>query len=398
MVDRDRRSLIRLLAGLPLLGSVAACANLRDVGFQGSRQVILVELFGGNDGLNTVVPFRHPRYAALRPNIAIASKDVIRIDDELGFHPALAPLMSLWESGELAVVQGVGYERPNRSHFRSQEIWETAADSDEILTEGWVGRALTEHPGFRLRRADAEAVALGNSSLGALLCRDARVVTMNDPRQYLRDAERLANVAAPATTLALEHLIKTQRDALATASALRRKLEASRRSDISLPGSALGRNLVNAVALIEAGVDVPVIKVTHSGFDTHANQLGRHDALLRQFARSMAGLREALVQIGRWNDTLVIAYSEFGRRVAENNSRGTDHGAAGIAFVCGGQVAGGLQGRQPSLDDLDNGDLRFGVDYRRLYATVLAHWWGQAENFLGARGHRPLPLLRGVLT
>ena len=398
MVDRDRRDLLRLLLGAPWLAALpAGCASSPESASRSSRRVILIELFGGNDGLNTVVPFRHPKYAALRPSIAIAAKDVIRIDDDLGFHPALAPLMPLWESGEMASVLGVGYAKPNRSHFRSQEIWETAADSDEILTEGWLGRALAEHPGFRARRTDAEAVALGSGSLGALLGWGARVVTMNDPRQYLRDTERLVDASAPAMTPALDHLIKTQRDALATSSAFRRKLEARRRGDYGLPGHALGRSLANAVALIEAEIDVPAIKITHGGFDTHANQPGRHETLLRQFAQGLAGLRAALGQIGRWNDTLVVAYSEFGRRAAENNSRGTDHGAAGIAFVCGGQVAGGLHGRQPALDELENGDLKFAVDYRRLYATVLATWWGQTENFLGACGHKPLPLLRGAL-
>ncbi len=414
MIAPDRRRLLKTLAGLPLLGLLPqACATapavdsglgpIRRAGWSGAagatsgRTVIMIEMFGGNDGLNTVVPYRDPKYAALRPGIAVARTDIIRIDGELGYHPALAPAMTLWERGEMATVLGVGYANPNRSHFRSQEIWETAADSDEVLTEGWLGRATAEHPVFRHRRADAEAVALGNGSLGALLGRGARVVTMNDPRQYIRDAQRLADVSQAAATPALAHLVKTHGDALATAAALRHKIEMRKRFEGKLPGDALGRSLANAVALLDAGVDVPVIKVTHSGFDTHANQPGRHENLLRQLAGSVAALGDALRQIGRWDDTLVFAYSEFGRRAAENNSKGTDHGTAGVAFFFGGRVAGGTHGRQPSLDHLTEGDLNFNVDFRRLYATLLANWWGQRDNFLTAREHQPLPLFRAAV-
>jgi uncharacterized protein (DUF1501 family) len=410
MLLHDRRRFLKAAAGVPLLallpqGCAVAPAEpaakpIRAAGFRGAtgpvrgRTVIMIEMFGGNDGLNTVIPYKDPKYAALRPTIAIANAEMIRISDDLGFHPSTEPLMALWEKGEMATVLGVGYQNPNRSHFRSQEIWETAANSEEVLTEGWLGRAMAEHPSFRKRQADAEAIVIGSGSLGALLGRGARVVTMSDPRQYVRDAQRLADVSAATATPALAHLLKTQGDTLATAKTLRAKIESRKRFDGKLPGHALGRNLANAVALLDAGVETPIIKTTHSGFDTHANQAGRHETLLKQLAESIVALRDALRQIGRWDDTLIFAYSEFGRRVAENNSKGTDHGTAGIAFFFGGRVAGGLQGRQPSLDDLTDGDLKFNLDYRRLYATILANWWGQPDNFLAASGHAPLPVFR----
>ncbi|MBM3564498.1 MAG: DUF1501 domain-containing protein [Alphaproteobacteria bacterium] len=413
MFPSSRRRFLKTVAGLPLFalmpqgcatapGEVAA-TPVRAAGFRGAtgptrgRTVIMIEMFGGNDGLNTVVPYKNPKYAALRPTIAIPVKNVIRIGDELGFHPALERAMTIWERGEMTTVLGVGYANPNRSHFRSQEIWETAANSEEVLTEGWLGRAMAEHPVFRDRRADADAVVIGSGSLGAVLGRGARVVTMNDPRQYVRDAQRLADISAATTTPALAHLLKTQGDALATATKLKSKIESRGRFEGNFPGHALGRNLANAVALLDAGVDAPIIKVTSGGFDTHGDQLGRHDNLLKQFADSVVALRDALKQIGRWDDTLVFAYSEFGRRVAENNSRGTDHGTAGVAFFLGGGVAGGLQGKQPSLDDLMDGDLKFNLDFRRLYATILANWWGQPENYLAALGHAPLPVFRAAV-
>ena len=408
---RNRRDFLKTAAALSLVALLPqACAiaptpefrPIRLSGWKGpsgatpGRTVIFVEMFGGNDGLNTVIPYQDPKYRALRPTIAMAAHDVIRTSDTLGYHPALESAMALWERGEMAAVLGVGYDAPNRSHFRSQEIWETASNSSEVLIEGWLARATAEHPRLRQRRGDAEAIALCGGSLGALLGRGARVVTMNDPRQYVRDARRLGEVPPVTTSAAVTHLVETQADTLATAIALRTKIESRQRFEGKLPGHGLGRNLANAVALLDAGVDVPIIKVTHSGFDTHANQLARHETLLRQLAESMTGLRDALRQIGRWDDTLVFAYSEFDRRAAENNSRGTDHGTAGVVFFFGGQIAGGTFGRQPSLDDLVDGDLRFNVEYRQLYASLLANWWGQPDNFLAAKGHRPLPLFRAA--
>ncbi len=403
----SRRRFLSTLAGLPIAmaGGCAApdprraIARAPDVvkatSAAGGRSMILIELFGGNDGLNTLIPYRDPAYKALRPSLAIPVADAIPVSDEAAFHPALRPLLALWEQGEMAAVRGIGMADPNRSHFRAQEIWETASDSGEVVPEGWIARALNEHPRFRSQRSDAEAVVIGAGSQGAVLGRNARIVAMNDPRQYLHAAERLTEPSLVASTPALAHLMKTQQDALSTAATLRTKIQRTRVPARKMPGSSIGRSAGHAIALLEAGVDVPVFKMTLAGFDTHAGQLQRQDQLLKQLAECIAALRGNLADMGLWNDTLIVAYSEFGRRVNENASGGTDHGTAGVAFLFGGQVAGGLYGQQPSLDALVDRDLVFALDYRRIYATLLAGWWGQGDNFLTQRGHAPQALFRG---
>jgi uncharacterized protein (DUF1501 family) len=405
---QSRRRFLSSLAGLPAV-AMGACAGpqpdprsaiarapevARATSAAGGRSVILIEMFGGNDGLNTLIPYRDPAYKSLRPTLAIPAADTIPVSDDAALHPGLRPLLALWERGEMAAVRGIGMADPNRSHFRAQEIWETASDSGEVVTEGWIARALNEHPRFGSQRSDAEAVVIGSGSQGAVLGRNARIVAMNDPRQYLHAAERLTEPSLVASTPALAHLMKTQEDALSTAATLRAKIQRNRAPARKMPGSTIGRSAGHAIALLEAGIDVPVFKMTLPGFDTHAGQLQRHDQLLKQLAECVAALRGNLADMGRWDETLIVAYSEFGRRTNENASGGTDHGTAGVAFLFGGQVAGGLHGQQPSLDALVDRDLVFAVDYRRLYATLLAGWWGQRENFLTRRGHAPLPLFR----
>ncbi len=360
-----------------------------------NRILVLVELQGGNDGLNTVIPIADANYRRLRGGLAIDAQEALDVTQEIAFHPSLKPLVDPLERGELSVFHSVGYPKPNRSHFRSIEIWEQATASDRYGDEGWVTQALRGHSEFSKRNADADAIVLGVGNIGPLAGPDTRLVTMREPRQFLAQAESMQSLAARRdVTPALRHLVRTQNEAVAAAEAVRRKLSGRERFSRRFAGDPLARSLAIAADLIADGVDIPVWKVTLSGFDTHADQRPRHARLLTNLANALAAFRSSMQELGRWNDTLVVTYSEFGRRVGENLSRGTDHGTAAPLFAFGGSVDGGFKGAAPNLADLDEGDLKATLDFRQVYASVIADWWGQPDNFLVRQGHQPLRMVR----
>ena len=377
--------------------SGAALTNGRP-GPVGNRILVLVELQGGNDGLNMVIPYANPLYRRLRPGLAIDVAEIGTVSTELGFHPSLQPLLGPFESGELAVVNSVGYPRPNRSHFRSIEIWEQATASDQYAPEGWITHALTEHPVFGRRTADADGIVVGTGNIGPLAGPGTRLVNMREPRQFLAQSEAMNALAdRTAVSPALRHLVRTQNEAVSAADAVRRKLSGRDRFARRFAGDPLARSLSVAANLIADSVDVPVWKVTLGSFDTHADQRQRHARLLGNLAGALAAFRASMLDLGRWNDTLVVTYSEFGRRVGENLSRGTDHGTAAPLLAFGGSVQGGFHGPAPDLEDLDAGDLKAKVDFRQVYAGIAADWWNQPDNFLARQGHKAIPLIRGTV-
>ncbi len=343
------------------------------------RILVLVELAGGNDGLNTIVPHANSTYYARRPGLAVGRDEVIRINDQIGFNPNLAPLNDVWGAEELAIVQGVGYPSPNRSHFRSIDIWETASGSHDTLTQGWINEALK---GEQLDLA-AEGIVLGAPDVGPLTGADVRTLVMDSIEQFVADARRVREVPSSPDSNALGHVLGVQSDLIAANNRLEAQISAAPDLTATFPRGAFAQQLKSAATLISAGAEVAVIKVTHAGFDTHANQRRQHDNLLTQFAEGLTAFRDEMIAIGRWNDVLVMTYSEFGRRVAENGSNGTDHGTAAPHFVLGGSVNGGLYGSAPDLDSLTDGDLLHTVDYRQLYATICERWWGVSRSFLG---------------
>ncbi|MEW5879598.1 MAG: DUF1501 domain-containing protein [Pseudomonadota bacterium] len=349
------------------------------------KLLVLLELRGGNDGLNTVAPIEDGRYHDLRPRLALR-EDAIPLADGLALHPALAPLRALWDGREMAVIRGVGYARPNLSHFRSIEIWDTASDSAQYLHEGWLTRAIATAPVFR--SASADGVVIGATDLGPL-GGGARAIALTDPARFARQA-RLAGQAQSAARGALAHLLRVESDIARAAAELRP--DASFATEF--PRGAFGIAMRHA-AEVSATRRVPVVRVTLAGFDTHQNQANAHAELLRQLAEGVVALRAALAEVDLWRDTLVLTYSEFGRRPRENASGGTDHGTASVMFAFGGRVAGGFIGEAPSLARLDaDGNLLHTTDFRAVYATVLERWWKlDSERALGGR-FAPLPLLR----
>ncbi|MEZ5613854.1 MAG: DUF1501 domain-containing protein [Rhodocyclaceae bacterium] len=380
----DRRDFLRGLAasaGLTLLPFPARAAG------EYGRLLVLVELKGGNDGLNTVVPYADDRYYRLRPHLAVRRDEVLRLDERCGLHPALQPLLPLWQAGELALIQGLGYPEPNLSHFRSIEIWDTASKSSEYLQTGWLARAFAAKPvpaGFA-----ADGVLVGGTDLGPFFG-GARAIALTNPEQF----RRLAILARPVGTGghgALAHILKVEADIALAASRLARG-PALR---TAFPKGAFGNTVKTACEALAGGAGVAALRLSLAGFDTHQNQPGAHANLLRQLAEGLGALKAALVELGRWDETLILTYAEFGRRPRENQSKGTDHGTANVHFALGGRVRGGLFGAPPALDRLDgNGNLPFAVDFRSLYATALERWWGiSAATVLGAR-YDALPILK----
>ncbi len=333
------------------------------------RLLVLVELKGGNDGLNTVVPYADPAYYALRPRLAVRREDVIPLDERAGLHPALEPLAASWKSGDLAIVQGLGYPQPNLSHFRSIEIWDTASKANEYLGDGWLARAFVAKPVPASYAADG--IVVGSSEFGPLAGPGTRAIALNDTDQFLRQA-RLAGGTAKRGNASLNHILKVQDDISQAAAQLNPNIAFR----TEFPRTPFGNAVRTAAQLAANPAGIGAIRLTLNGFDTHQNQPQVHQRLLKDFADGLSALKGALVEVNRWNSTLVMTYAEFGRRPQENNSNGTDHGTAAAHFVTGGLVRGGLYGAAPRLDRLEGGNLQHSVDFRSLYATALEKWWG----------------------
>jgi uncharacterized protein (DUF1501 family) len=342
--------------------------------------LVLIELKGGNDGLNTVVPFAEPAYQALRPKLAIPRDAVVQLSARTGLHPALAPLKPLWGNRELAILQGVGYPEPNLSHFRSIESWDTASASEIYLQDGWLTRTFAATPPPRSFAADG--VIVGSNDPGPLAGSGTRAVALANAEQFLRRA-RLAAPAGTARNGALERILKVEADIVQAAS----HLDARRAFRTEFPAGAFGSAIHTACQVIANPSGVAVVRVTIGGFDTHGAQAPTQARLLGALAGGIVALRSALVEIGRWDSTLVLTYAEFGRRPRENLSNGTDHGTASVHFALGGRVAGGFYGETPRLDRLGgDGNTGYALDFRSVYATVLERWWSlPAAPIVGGR-------------
>ncbi len=363
--------------------------------------LILVELKGGNDGLNTVVPFADPLYATYRKNIGVRREQLVQFDERTALHPELAPLLPLWRAQQLAIVQGVSYPQPNLSHFRSIEIWDTASRSDQYLRDGWLSRAFAQTPVPGTFTADG--LVLGSAEMGPL-ANGARAIALVNPAQFASASRLVTPVSLHERNPELAHILDVENDIVHAADRLRPR-PGQYALKTSFPGGAFGTSIKTAMQVLAAsdstsgtplaGQGVAVIRLTLNGFDTHQNQPARQADLLRQLALGFASMRDALIELGRWDRTLIVTYAEFGRRVRENQSRGTDHGTASAHFVAGGRVQGGLYGMAPDLARLDgNGNLPVAVDFRQIYATVLGPWWGLDAQAVLQQHFEPLPLLR----
>jgi uncharacterized protein (DUF1501 family) len=346
--------------------------------------LVVVQLTGGNDGLNTVVPYNHDEYRKARPKLAIPAKDVLKINDMIGLHPSARGFSDLLEAGKLAVVQGVGYPNPNRSHFESMDVWHTCQRKGNPRSTGWLGRFLDASR--EAADVDAPAIHVGFEKQPlALAAENVRVPSFGSPESFrlqdggsrrLRDAIcALANRdQGPADPL-LGFLQSSTTSALAASERIAEALH-DYRTQVTYPESQLATRLKSVAQLIDAGLKTRIYYVELDGFDTHSQQAAAHAALLRQLGGAVRAFIKDVAHHGHGDRTLVMSFSEFGRRVAENASAGTDHGAAAPMFLAGSRVRAGLVGEHPSLNDLDDGDVKFHTDFRQVYATLLERWLG----------------------
>jgi uncharacterized protein (DUF1501 family) len=361
------------------------------------RILVVVQLDGGNDGINTVVPFKDDGYAKHRKLLRLPTAGLIKVNDHVGLHPAMAGAGKLLESGRLAVVQGVGYPNPNRSHFESMAIWHTARmDSEERNGLGWLGRALDDQQRRDVSKPDS--VFVGGAQLPtALRGRKCVASALTRPEDFVIAPEVKAKPGADA--LPKEDLAAFVRratlDAYTTADRMAEVI-GSPADGAAYPATALAGELRLMARLIKADVGTRVYYTRQSGYDTHSTQLGTHAALLGELAGAMQAFHDDLAAAKLADRVVLLTFSEFGRTVKENGSAGTDHGTAGPVLLAGRPVNAGLVGSTPSLLELDarHGDLKLGLDFRRVYATVLEDWLGlPAPAALGGRFER-LPLLR----
>ena len=351
------------------------------------RTLVVVQLSGGNDGLNAVIPYGSGLYYQLRPQIGIAPEQVLQLDDQIGLHPSLKSFKQLYDRQQLAIVQGVGYPNASRSHFRSMEIWHTARPESSGPGQGWLGAFMSEI--YKVGDSPFECVNFGSSVPQALLTPhapvaalqdtttfqflvDRRLPTMKDPllkafgQVYTKPAQK-----TPALDIVANTWDTTQRgvDILSGTSE-------KYQPGAQYPNNPFAKTLQQIAQMLAADVGTRVFYLQMGGFDTHANEKPAQAQLLTQLADSLAAFQTDLDAHGRADSVLTMLFSEFGRRVKENGSQGTDHGAAGPMFVVGKHVKGGLYGQHPDLNSLDEGDLAYTTDFRSVYATVIEDWLG----------------------
>ncbi len=364
--------------------------------------LVLVQLAGGNDGLNTVIPYEDPEYYRLRPTIGIKKEDAIRLTDTLGLHPSLSALHSLMNEGRAGIVQNVGYPNPNHSHFRSGEIWETASNSDQNLPSGWIGRFLDNAcggaPGTAGTGGDPVAVHVSNELPQSFQSRypqstfGLRGGGNRNNRENLAFLEKLVKHDDHEANANASFLRATMMDALVTEQRVQKVL-GGYRAESTYPGNGFAQSLRNVAALIASGMSTRVYFVSLGGFDTHSNQANNHANLLRTLSEGLAAFQKDLIAKKLDSQVLTMTFSEFGRRPNENESRGTDHGTAAPLFVMGSQVKSPLHGTPPSLKLQKNRDLEFSTDFRQVYATVLDKWFACPTDQVLGKTYEPLSFL-----
>jgi uncharacterized protein (DUF1501 family) len=380
-------SLLALAPAVP--GFLARTARAAQPARDG-RVLVVVQLDGGNDGINTVVPFADEGYAKHRKVLRLPKERLIKVNGTVGLHPSLGDFGKLLEAGKLTVVQGVGYPNPNRSHFRSMAIWHTARlDAEEQAGLGWLGRGLDEVPkaSSLLVGAGPPPVALrGRRAVASAVERieDFTLAAGADPRKALPRNEPADELAA--------FVRRSMLDAYATADRL--KAAAGDGDGARYPQSGLANRLRLIARLLKTGVGARVFYTTQGSYDTHSAQLFTHANLLFELAGAVKAFLDDLTTARLADRVAILCFSEFGRRVQENGSSGTDHGTAGPVFLAGPSVKGGLVGQTPSLMDLEAGDLKMSLDFRRIYAAVLKDWLGLPARTALAGTFDLLPLFR----
>ena len=394
----DRRSFLRNLGMIAGAGTVSmALGNIPIRAFSRSflniqavngKVIVLLQLSGGNDGLNTIIPFEDSLYYNARPSLGIKKEDAIKLNYLTGMHPGLQPLKELYDNGMVAVVQNVGYASPDRSHFRATDIWLSASDSNVVVDDGWVGRylakVLPDHNPINPEHPLAIQIGSTQSALLECTCQGTMGISFESPNQFyqLINGSTADNDPPPDTVAGnqLKYIKEVAALSIRYAQVIKEKAD-SVENKATYPDTRLGRQLAIVAELIAGGLETPVYLTSIGGFDTHANQAGSHANLLTGIAQAIEAFQTDLQLLGIADKVVLMTFSEFGRRVNQNGSGGTDHGTAAPLFVIGRNVYGGVYGANPDLSDLDNsGDIKYTHDFRQLYATLLTQQLGMPIN------------------
>lgn len=330
----------------------------------GEECVVFIQLNGGNDGLNTFIPFEDPLYYDLRPKIALSKNDVIGKHRGMAFHPALKDFATIQQNGHLSVIQNVGYPEPSRSHFRSQEIWQTASDANNYLNEGWLGRYLDLQCNTHNPIAGINLDTIDNLALKG---KEPNFITVKDLNKFKSNSE--TEKVKISNNPHLDFVRKIANSVSEGATEIQKALGNSK-SEISYPKTGLGKNLEWMARLIKGNLNSKVYYTSLNGFDTHDNQLTIHKNKLSELNDAVFSFYTELKQANVLQNVTIVIFSEFGRRVKDNGN-GTDHGTAAPLFIIGGNNKGQLIGKNPNLSDLDNGDLKYSIDFRSVYASIL---------------------------
>lgn len=407
-----QRGVVTLAAGLALPSFLTRAVHAAGEGVAAdpafaNRVLVVIQMAGGNDGLNMVVPFADGRYHDLRKSIGLPDDKVLPLTDGMALNPSMTKLKGLWDQNHLAVVQGVGYPKPDLSHFRSMEIWQTAS-TGPVTGAGWIGRyfdKVIDEQGHVL-----DGVAVGNSAPLSMRANQGvtAVVERMDAYTIRGDGSFPKDTAARVETLLNLYRSYPQSAPYAALlntvpiNAYRSSQELQRSAKeyipaLDYPNTPLGTGFKMLAQAMSSNLGVRVFHIGMGGFDTHTNEVASQARLLGQLSDAMSAFYQDLEAHGRAQDVLMMTWSEFGRRAQENANNGTDHGTAGPMFLLGGGLSGGLYGAAPSLTNLDNGNLKYTVDFRSVYATVLESWLGApADEVLGDRYER-LPFLASAV-
>jgi uncharacterized protein (DUF1501 family) len=342
-----------------------------------NKKVVIIQLKGGNDGLNTVVPFNNDIYYQKRENIALKQSDLFKISDEVGLHKSLQPLQSLYDKGFVSIINNVGYPNPNLSHFRATDIWQTASDSNEYLQNGWVGRYLDFIKGSPYKAIEVDEILslmLKGKTQNGLAVTDSKMFYNSMRSPFFNTVETNYN-DAHLSEHNLGYLYSTMIDAKSSAKHIHEKTR-TKSTSAEYPKNIFGKQLKTISQFINSGLETQVYYAGLSGFDTHANQKNTQARLLKLYAESMEIFVEDLQKNKTFDDVLILTFSEFGRRVKQNESKGTDHGTANNVFVMGKNLnQQGVYNSLPNLENLDkNGNLKYEIDFREIYATILDKW------------------------
>jgi len=343
----------------------------------GYKNLVIIQLSGGNDGLNTIIPFGNDIYYQKRNTIAVNQNDIIKLNDMQGFNPSLSALKEIYDQGWMSIINSVGYPNPDRSHFRSMDIWQTGSDANQFLTTGWIGRYLDANcqagkPYTAIEVDDTLSLAMKGAKMKGIAVQDPNKLYQTTREPFFKDLvhDHDANLSEDN----LGYLYKTMIETYSSADYIQNTAKTYTVS-ATYPTTGLGNQLKTVSRFINSGLQTRVYYVSLSGFDTHVGQQNQQGRQLKIYGDAVAAFVKDLKQTGKLDDTLVMTFSEFGRRVEQNASNGTDHGTANNVLIFGGQLKkAGFYNDAPDLTQLDNGDLKYQVDFRDVYATLLDKW------------------------